>query len=84
MCLCDNCDPELDNKLKGLFLNELCDCDVYDRWICVKCAKDEQRFTRHYFKDHTAFAVNLSDEECQMQTILDHQHDRAVSFGVVL
>jgi hypothetical protein len=55
MFLCLECDAKLEKELSGQFLNELCDCDVYTRWICVKCVKGEQRFTWDYYDHHTGF-----------------------------
>ena len=37
----------------GKYLNELCDCDVYTRWVCHKCVVDEIRFTSDYYDDNT-------------------------------
>ncbi|KAK7219582.1 hypothetical protein V2G26_007585 [Clonostachys chloroleuca] len=34
MCLCPECDTKMEKELSGKFLNELCDCDPYTRWIC--------------------------------------------------
>lgn len=55
MCLCRECDPILEDELRGQFLNELCDCDIYTRWICSKCVKEEQTFAFEYYKNHTVF-----------------------------
>lgn len=33
MCLCPSCDTEMEKQLAGTFLNEVCDCDRYRRWI---------------------------------------------------
>jgi hypothetical protein len=48
MCLCNECDEETESALRGQFLNELCDCDVYTRWICLKCVREEQNFSKDY------------------------------------
>ncbi|KAI1394305.1 uncharacterized protein F4822DRAFT_44831 [Hypoxylon trugodes] len=54
MCLCDACDSAIEDQVHGEFLNELCDCDVYNRWICPKCAEDEERWTKEYYDKYTA------------------------------
>ena len=41
-------------EVRGKFLNELCDCDIYTRWICYKCVIEERRFTLDYYKNHVA------------------------------
>ncbi|KAF2789008.1 hypothetical protein K505DRAFT_352843 [Melanomma pulvis-pyrius CBS 109.77] len=53
MCLCNACDARVEAKVRGQFLNETCDCNVYKRWICHKCAKEEQKFTRKYYNEFT-------------------------------
>ncbi|VUC23477.1 unnamed protein product [Clonostachys rosea] len=60
MCLCPECDTKMENELSGKFLNELCDCDRYTRWICTRCIVEERKFTRDYFDEHT---VLEGDEE---------------------
>ncbi|KAI1800170.1 hypothetical protein F4811DRAFT_540250 [Daldinia bambusicola] len=48
MCLCDACDANLEDQLKGRYLEELCDCDRFKRWICFKCAKEEEEEAKEY------------------------------------
>ncbi|CAG9950185.1 unnamed protein product [Clonostachys rosea f. rosea IK726] len=48
----------MEKKLSGKFLNELCDCDRYIRWICTRCIVEEREFTRDYFEEHTVFEGN--------------------------
>ncbi|KAI1409527.1 hypothetical protein F5Y13DRAFT_193282 [Hypoxylon sp. FL1857] len=57
MCLCDSCDARLEEQLRGQFLNELCDCNVYRRWICPTCVKKENRWMLEYYKKHTVREV---------------------------
>lgn len=52
-CLCPTCDASTEKELADKFLNELCDCDRYTRWICLKCKKEEDAFTKDYFDKHT-------------------------------
>jgi hypothetical protein len=74
MCLCTECDVAAENELRGQFLNELCDCDIYERWICPKCVKREHQFTREYYKNHTKY-----DEFGDTRQVGDHQGVRDVS-----
>jgi hypothetical protein len=48
----------MEKELSGKFLNELCDCDRYIRWICTRCIVEEREFTRDYFEEHTVFEGN--------------------------
>ncbi|TIC95055.1 hypothetical protein CH35J_008791 [Colletotrichum higginsianum] len=41
LCLCDGCDARTEAEVAGQFLNELCDCDSYRRWICTRCRRQE-------------------------------------------
>ncbi|KAI1266021.1 hypothetical protein F5Y18DRAFT_384318 [Xylariaceae sp. FL1019] len=53
MALCDKCDAEMEANLKGSFLNELCDCNRYRRWICARCVWEEKEETSAYYQEHT-------------------------------
>lgn len=75
MCLCNACDARLEGELQGQFLNELCDCDVFTRWICHKCVKEEQQFTQEYYDDHT----EIEEGGGITKYILDSQFYRDVS-----
>lgn len=82
MCLCDPCDAAVEATLKGKFLNELCDCDIFTRWICRKCVKAELEFTWDYYKKHTKGEWESEDYEAECErtkTMGDHQHSRHVS-----
>lgn len=50
MWLCLKCDAKTEEELKGKFLSELCDCDLYTRWICTRCYEDVEKFTDAYTK----------------------------------
>ncbi|KAJ0159733.1 hypothetical protein CTA2_9196 [Colletotrichum tanaceti] len=52
LCLCDGCDARTEAELAGQFLNELCDCDSYRRWICTRCQKREVTDYCEYKKEH--------------------------------
>ncbi|KAI2468754.1 hypothetical protein F4781DRAFT_249452 [Annulohypoxylon bovei var. microspora] len=79
MCLCDACDAELEAQVRGRFLNELCDCDLYKRWICSRCAKEEGEWTKEYYKKNTVREVDDYDRYCQdydlTKVMTDHQFD---------
>ncbi|CAG9983554.1 unnamed protein product [Clonostachys byssicola] len=53
MCLCPECDPAVEEEVKGQFLNELCDCDHWARWICTRCKIEEDEFDTEYCNKHT-------------------------------
>ncbi|KAI2618535.1 hypothetical protein GGS26DRAFT_380098 [Hypomontagnella submonticulosa] len=53
LCLCARCDAAAEESLRGQFLHELCDCDVFRRWICRRCVREEDRATREYYARHT-------------------------------
>lgn len=42
--LCSICDIETEAQLKGKHWSANCDCDAWDRWVCIKCAEAEVRF----------------------------------------
>ncbi|KAI1475093.1 hypothetical protein F4774DRAFT_398384 [Daldinia eschscholtzii] len=79
MCLCDACDDKLEEQLKGKFLNELCDCDRYRRWICFKCEKQEYKEAREYRKKHTVLETDDYPryvQDCDStKCMVDHQFD---------
>jgi hypothetical protein len=74
MCLCPECDERCESELAGRFLSELCDCDIYARWICKKCVEEEQKFTSDYYKNHTKW----EGEDDNTKTMHDHQFTRDV------
>ncbi|GKT61718.1 hypothetical protein ColTof4_02651 [Colletotrichum tofieldiae] len=59
MCLCDECDANTEKKINGKFLNELCDCDLYKQWICIKCYQEINKFSSDYFQNHTQMAEDI-------------------------
>lgn len=86
MCLCNICDEETEKELLGKFLNERCDCDVYTRWICVRCENEEQKTTTKYFNERTQmewdwmtrYDVDFGDDCEPSKTVNDHAFERAV------
>jgi hypothetical protein len=82
MCLCPDCDEKLERELEQKFHNELCDCDIFTRWICHDCHWKELQFTGEYYKNHTKFEggyINDEDEVSITKVMPDHQHSIAVS-----
>lgn len=51
--LCPTCEVSAEKELAGKFPNELCDCDVVERWVCRPCQQDESKWTKNYYKEHT-------------------------------
>src|SRR3569833_559658 len=43
MCLCNDFDEKTEREASGNFLDDLCDCDVLKRWVCLKCRDEEMR-----------------------------------------
>jgi hypothetical protein len=86
MCLCEQCDGKTEEELKGKFLSERCDCDVYTRWICVRCEDEEREMTRKYFAESTQmewdwivrYDVDFGDDCEPSKAIYDHAFERAV------
>lgn len=73
-CLCPECDAQCEKGLQGKFLNTLCDCDIYKRWICWKCVREEREFDRKYYDEHTV----LEGHSDETKTMHDHQFTRDV------
>ncbi|EXJ73393.1 uncharacterized protein A1O5_03153 [Cladophialophora psammophila CBS 110553] len=78
ICLCPDCDTKTESEeIQGEFLNELCDCDIYTRWICHKCAWEEEYFTRDHYAHNTAHEWDeqrWKDGEDKTKMMVDHQH----------
>lgn len=84
MVMCPTCEETTEKELKGKFLNELCDCDVFTRWICNQCEKKESKEANEYYSVHTLFEGMGDDSDAEIEGrrgILtnDHQHERWVS-----
>lgn len=63
ICLCDECDEAAEEEVKGKFLNELCDCDIFTRWICVRCHIEEKESWRLYTSTCCKGANAIEDEQ---------------------
>lgn len=87
MCLCDECDVWLESELHGKFLNELCDCDIYTRWICHKCVREEREFTHQYYTKYTCSDYSPDTEPYLLEprkVMTDHAFEIAVcSMGYI-
>ena len=86
MCFCADCDAKVEaEEVKGRFLNELCDCDIYTRWICHKCVVQERHFTWEHYRNNTAHEWDDGDNrywtardenrQPKSKVMGDHQHD---------
>ncbi|OTB02981.1 hypothetical protein M426DRAFT_322210 [Hypoxylon sp. CI-4A] len=79
MCLCDACDAKQEDQVRGKFLNELCDCDYYRRWICMKCAKEEKKWTDEYYKNNTIPETHQYERYEELydftKVMMDHQFE---------
>ncbi|KAL6404700.1 hypothetical protein AUP68_11528 [Ilyonectria robusta] len=75
MCLCELCDAAAEKEVTGKFLNELCDCDIFERWICTRCESKEVKFMIEYFPKHTKMDPD-DDTLLPSKLIPDHQFDR--------
>lgn len=69
MCLCTKCDAQVEKELHGKYLNEQCECDIYKRWVCCKCVREERAFTQDYYENHTEMDGDGLETKC----LIDHQ-----------
>ncbi|KAF4452579.1 hypothetical protein F53441_4598 [Fusarium austroafricanum] len=85
MCLCEECDKKAQSEVEGQFLNDRCDCDIYKRWICVRCEDEERTTTRKYFEERTQMEwdwmvredLGYGDDCEPSKTLHDHAFERA-------
>ncbi|CAF3456928.1 unnamed protein product [Fusarium graminearum] len=85
MCLCEGCDNKTEEDIRGKFANQRCDCDIYTRWICVRCVNEERKTTRKYFAERTQmewdwivrYDVDFGDDCEPSKTLHDHVFERA-------
>ncbi|KAM0411124.1 hypothetical protein ACHAPD_010950 [Fusarium lateritium] len=85
MCLCEECDKKTEEEISDKFVNLRCDCDVYTRWICVRCEDEERKTTRQYFAERTQmewdwivrYDVDFGDDCEPSKTLHDHAFERA-------
>ena len=78
MYLCPPCDEKAHSKILEGFSRDECDCNLYERWICVDCVDKERSFTSDYFKKHTVWEHYPENEEDETKMIQDHQFNRSV------
>ncbi|KAM0492782.1 hypothetical protein ACHAP8_009634 [Fusarium lateritium] len=85
MCLCEECDKKTEEEISDKFVNLRCDCDVYTRWICVRCEDEERKSTRQYFAERTQMEwdwmvrcdLDFGDDCEPSKTLHDHAFERA-------
>lgn len=65
MFLCETCDAAAEEEVRGRFLYEGCDCDVYTRWVCRRCKGDEDEFLWDYLARRTKSQHDWTDEDVQ-------------------
>ncbi|KAK1654112.1 hypothetical protein BDP81DRAFT_309052 [Colletotrichum phormii] len=53
MCLCRDCDSELEGDIQGKQLSDTCDCNLCLRWLCTKCEDDQREETTAYHDTRT-------------------------------
>ena len=77
---CERCDPVVEEKTD----HEFCNCDRYERWICLKCVDEEAEEDSEYFKhcnEQTMLALRRNEGEDLLDTgvvLPDHQNERIV------
>lgn len=79
---CEQCDPAVEESTD----HSLCDCDRYERWICLKCADEEEEEERAYQdycrkmtkEKHDDGWYNEDLSKTGME-LVDHQSERYVS-----
>ncbi|GKU06398.1 hypothetical protein FLAG1_07980 [Fusarium langsethiae] len=85
MCLCEECDNKTEEEVIDKFVNQRCDCDIYTRWICVRCEDEERKTTKKYFAERTQmewdwivrYDVDFGDDCEPSKTLHDHAFERA-------
>jgi hypothetical protein len=94
LCYCNDCDAEVEKGVvaKG-YLSEVCDCDAYKRWICLKCKGKEweedgwyyTNWTRGDWEQNSKTQPGGTTEGYYDGMVLgDHQHYRAVSNPLII
>ncbi len=82
--MCSPCDSALETSLNGQYLNELCDCDTFKRWICSKCVRAEHVETAAMYRRNSVGETWDYDrfEELYGKTrmVQDHQFQLLVRF----
>lgn len=68
MTYCAQCDPAINERTRG----QLCDCDRYTRWICMKCAEHEAT-EESWYRDHCTVRDGLmGDDPSTCCTLVNH------------
>lgn len=77
VCLCPCCDMKQEEALENQFLNSRCDCNIYTRWICWRCFREEDEFDSRYWEDRVVpwDAENrIQDHTIRLYDIFPHWH----------
>ncbi|KAK1718077.1 uncharacterized protein BDZ83DRAFT_586224 [Colletotrichum acutatum] len=53
MCLCRDCDFQLESDNRKLQLSDTCDCNLCLRWLCIKCEDAQRKETTAYYDTRT-------------------------------
>ena len=78
---CEHCDPAVEEKTD----HDFCNCDRYERWICLKCVDQEDEEDSKYHKhcrEQTNLAPRFNEEGEDLfdsgMVHPDHQNERIV------
>ena len=78
---CAKCEEEVE-KEKTIGIGEWCDCDRYERWVCLRCVEIESAEEEWYHSHCDELTYRLDPEHCGSGSGLvlpDHQGRRMVS-----
>ena len=70
---CTKCDAATEREIEGQFLNDRCDCDVWDRWVCCKCALQERELGEEYQLLHCSDGPGMRPEEAEEDDDIDEE-----------
>ncbi|KAK3377322.1 hypothetical protein B0T24DRAFT_620964 [Lasiosphaeria ovina] len=75
---CPPCDARTESEVRGKFLSELCDCDMFRRWICNKCHSEEEQESKAYYAKHTDderdWITEVDDRLPATKAVINHQN----------
>ncbi|KAK0712438.1 hypothetical protein B0T26DRAFT_649143 [Lasiosphaeria miniovina] len=77
MGFCPPCDARTESEVRGKFLSELCDCDMFRRWICNKCHLEEEQESKAYYAKHTdeyGWIIGPHYGPCDTKTVINRQN----------
>lgn len=84
--MCKTCDAIQESKVKGQFLQDLCDCHEVTRWICGSCESKESEEFINYWRKFTVFEAGWDEfweipENVETRHLRDNPGIRAVSYS---